>query len=186
MDKNSYIQNLKTVELRPKKIKVSESEPQILLEQDNDMGDVHNRIVNLFKANPNPKEPMIRKWAKEMEMSEDEFEEHIYMVMTRLLKTEHISELFIQQGEIEAMDKGPQKDVVMLRLSMIAELDAANLYERFAELTSNSNIRKVMLDVAHEEKVHSGEFETLVEKLDKSYKKAEEEGKKEIENMKGT
>jgi len=133
MDKEQYINNLKTTDLRPKKFKIKESEPQVLLEK----------------------------------------------------TKEKISELFIKQGEIEAMEPGPQKDITMIRLSIIAELDAANLYERFAELASQDSIRKVMMSVAHEEKVHAGEFETLVEKFDESYEKAEEEGEEEIEDLVG-
>lgn len=100
-------------------------------------------------------------------------------------KEEKVNELFIQQGEIESMENGLQKDMSMLRLSMIAELDASNLYERFAELTDNEDISKVMLDVSKEEKVHAGEFETLLEEIDGEYEEAEEEGEKEVEDMSG-
>ena len=135
MDKERYINNLKSTDLRPKRLKIKESQPEVLLEEKD--------------------------------------------------KKENISELFIKQGEIEAMDAGPQRDIAMLRLSMIAELDASNLYDRFADLATQESIRKVMLDISHEEKVHAGEFETLLEKFDESYEKAEEEGEKEVEDLVG-
>jgi rubrerythrin len=40
-----------------------------------------------------------------------------------------------------------------------------------------------MLDVSQEEKVHAGEFETLMEELDPSYEEAEEEGEKEVKDL---
>lgn len=96
-----------------------------------------------------------------------------------------ITELFIQQGEIEAMDTGPERDMAILRLSMIAELDASNLYERMADLSADENVRKVLLDISGEEKVHAGEFETLLEEIDPDYEEKEEEGEKEVEDLTG-
>lgn len=41
---------------------------------------------------------------------------------------------------------------------MIAELDAVNLYEQLAAMTDDKNIKKVLFDIAKEEKTHVGEF----------------------------
>lgn len=71
-------------------------------------------------------------------------------------------------------------DKEILRLGMIAELDAVNLYEQLAAYTSNINIKKVILDIAREEKTHMGEFQTLLLMLDKQQVKELEEGKKEV------
>jgi hypothetical protein len=98
---------------------------------------------------------------------------------------ESISELFISQGEIEAMSAGDRRDMAILRISMIAELDAVNFYERLAELATHEAIKKVMLDVANEEKVHAGEFEALLEEIDPEYEKLEEEGEDEVEELTG-
>jgi len=246
MDKEQYINNLKSTNLRPNKLRIKESEPQVLLEQDEIQG-VHDKIIDFFMKNKKPADDEIHAFAEKEGINPHKFEGHIYMILgdilsggrsstfkgsfnpkelamgikiesehidmknkkiaekiakdhlseipdyySRLIKMEkdagikekkNISELFIQQGEIEAMDDGPQKDITMLRLSMIAELDASNLYDRFAEITSNDNISKLMLSVSHEEKVHAGEFETLLEEYDQSYEKAEEEGEKEVEDM---
>ncbi len=75
-------------------------------------------------------------------------------------------------------------DKEILRLGMIAELDAVSLYEQLAEMTSNKTIKKVMLDVAREEKTHVGEFQALLLKLDKEQVKELEKGKKEVEELK--
>ena len=63
--------------------------------------------------------------------------------------------------------KKEELDKEILRLGMIAELDAVNLYEQLAAMTENENIKKVLLDIAKEEKTHVGEFQALLLKLDK-------------------
>ena len=76
-------------------------------------------------------------------------------------------------------------DKEILRVGMIAELDAVNLYEQLAAMTENENIKKVLLDIAKEEKTHVGEFQTLLLKEDKEQEKELEEGKKEVEELAG-
>jgi len=76
-------------------------------------------------------------------------------------------------------------DKEILRVSIIAELDAINLYEQMANMTENENIRKILLEVAREEKVHVGEFQTLLLEIDKEQEKELEEGKKEVEELIG-
>jgi rubrerythrin len=72
-------------------------------------------------------------------------------------------------------------DKEILRLGMIAELDAINLYEQMAEYTQNKDIKKVILDIAKEEKTHMGEFQTLLLRLDKQQVNELEAGKIEVE-----
>jgi len=74
-------------------------------------------------------------------------------------------------------------DKEILRAAMIAELDAISLYEQLSARTNNSDIKKVLLDIAKEEKTHTGEFEELLKRLDKEYVSEIEAGKKEIEEM---
>lgn len=74
-------------------------------------------------------------------------------------------------------------DKEILRAGMIAELDAVNFYEQMAAMTENENIRKILLDIAKEEKTHVGEFEALLVKLDKEHAEELEEGKKEVEEL---
>lgn len=71
----------------------------------------------------------------------------------------------------------------ILRIALMAELDAINLYEQLASLTDDENIRTVLLDIAREEKTHVGEFLTLL--LDKDEEQAEEleEGREEVEEL---
>ena len=74
-------------------------------------------------------------------------------------------------------------DREILRVGMIAELDAVNLYEQMAALTTDENIRKILLDIAKEEKTHMGEFQALLLKKDKEQGKELEAGKKEVEEL---
>ncbi len=71
-------------------------------------------------------------------------------------------------------------DKEILRAGLIAELDAVNLYEQMAAMTENEDIKKILLDIAREEKTHVGEFEALLLKLDKEQVKELEKGKEEV------
>jgi len=74
-------------------------------------------------------------------------------------------------------------DKEILRVGIIAEYDAINLYEQMAALAQDENIKKVLLDVADEEKEHVGEFQTLLLQRDERLAKEMEEGKKEVEEL---
>jgi len=74
-------------------------------------------------------------------------------------------------------------DREILRVAIIAELDAVSLYEQLAAVASNKNIKKVLLEVAKEEKTHVGEFQALLLKEDAEQVKELEKGKKEVEEL---
>jgi hypothetical protein len=94
-----------------------------------------------------------------------------------------LSELFVQATEIENIPTGLVRDMQILRLSIIAEYDATNLYEKFAELTENENLKKVLLDVANEEKEHIGEFEHLLASIDLDHDERVDAGEEEAEEL---
>jgi len=82
--------------------------------------------------------------------------------------------------------KNVKKDVLdkeILRVGMIAELDAVNFYEQMAAKASNKHVKEMLLDIAREEKTHIAEFETMLLKLDKEQVKENEKGKKEVLEM---
>jgi len=83
----------------------------------------------------------------------------------------------LQKAKKEDLDKE------ILRAGVIAELDAINLYEQMAALTEKENIRKVLLEIAKEEKTHVGEFQTLLLKEDKEQVEELAEGKREVEEL---
>jgi len=74
-------------------------------------------------------------------------------------------------------------DKEILRVAVIAELDAINLYEQIAHLASNENLKKVLLDIAREEKTHVGEFQTMLLEADKEQEKELAAGKAEIDEL---
>ncbi|MDD3248501.1 MAG: ferritin family protein [Methanosarcina sp.] len=72
-------------------------------------------------------------------------------------------------------------DKEILRAGIIAELDAINLYEQMANLAKNEDIRKILLDIAKEEKTHVGEFQALLLRFDPQQKDELEAGAEEVE-----
>ncbi len=71
----------------------------------------------------------------------------------------------------------------ILRVGLIAELDAINLYEQLASLTKDEKIKTIFLDIAREEKTHVGEFLTLLLMNDEEQEDELEEGKEEVEEL---
>ena len=76
-----------------------------------------------------------------------------------------------------------QPDVELVRIGIIAELDAINLYEQLAALAEDELVKKVFLDIAQEEKEHFGEFMELLRRLDSEIIEALEEGAEEVMDM---
>ncbi len=71
-------------------------------------------------------------------------------------------------------------DREVLRIGMIAELDAVNLYEQLAAMAENKKIKAAFLDIAKEEKTHMGEFQTLLLELDPAQQRELEKARQEI------
>lgn len=90
----------------------------------------------------------------------------------------------LSQSPIDLKKVSKEKlDQEILRLGIMAELDAVSLYEQLAAMTQNTKIKKILLDIAKEEKTHVGEFQALLLQLDKEQVKELEEGKKEVEEL---
>jgi len=70
-----------------------------------------------------------------------------------------------------------------VRLAIIAELDAINLYIQLAEAVDDEDIKKVFLDIAREEKTHVGEFLAILKRLDPEQVSELEAGEKEVEEL---
>ncbi len=90
-----------------------------------------------------------------------------------------LSKIPIDLGRIKKEDL----DKEILRSAIIAELDAINLYEQMADMTRNGKVRKVLLDIAREEKTHVGEFQTLLLIEDREQVQELEEGKREVQEL---
>ncbi len=81
--------------------------------------------------------------------------------------------------------KGEQVDAQVLRLAVIAELDAISLYEQLAAVASSEEIKKVLLDVAKEEKTHVGEFLEMLLRVDEEQVEELKKGREEVEEILG-
>ena len=90
-----------------------------------------------------------------------------------------LSQIPINLGKIKKEDL----DKEILRVGMIAELDAVSLYEQMAAMTGNEIIKQVLLDIAKEEKTHMGEFQALLLKEDEGQAEELEKGKKEVDEL---
>jgi len=75
---------------------------------------------------------------------------------------------------------GKDLDKEILRLGIIAELDAVSLYEQLAAKTKDKKVREILLDIAKEEKTHVGEFQALLLERDEEQTQELEEGRKEV------
>jgi rubrerythrin len=78
-------------------------------------------------------------------------------------------------------DPKTASDSQLLRVGILAELDAVNLYEQMASVAKDPKIKKVLLDVAKEEKTHVGEFLALLNIIDKESENELLNGKKEVD-----
>ena len=73
----------------------------------------------------------------------------------------------------------------VLRLAIISELDAVSLYEQMASKATDPKVKKLMVDVAKEEKTHVGEFEAMLVRLDGDQKTELKAGEKEVNKLLG-
>ncbi|HHW20785.1 MAG TPA: ferritin family protein [Thermodesulfovibrio thiophilus] len=74
-------------------------------------------------------------------------------------------------------------DRQILRIAIIAEFDAINLYEQLSSLTKDEKMKAIFLDIAREEKTHVGEFLTLLLMNDEEQEDELDEGKEEVEEL---
>jgi rubrerythrin len=80
---------------------------------------------------------------------------------------------------------GQALDKEILRIAMIAELDAISLYEQLATQTPSPEIKAVLMDVAKEEKTHAGEFQALLLNADPEQVAELEHGRNEVKELTG-
>ena len=76
-----------------------------------------------------------------------------------------------------------QELIRSIRFMIAAEYEAIQLYQQTAESTDNELAKKVLLDIADEEKEHAGEFLRLLRELDPEEEKFYKEGYEEVEEM---
>ncbi|MCD6203516.1 MAG: hypothetical protein J7I99_04055 [Methanophagales archaeon] len=90
-----------------------------------------------------------------------------------------LSEMPVDLDRVSKEDR----DKEILRVGLIAELDAVNLYEQLAAMAEREEIKQVLLDIAREEKTHVGEFQALLLKEDEEQVRELEHGRREVEEI---
>ena len=73
-----------------------------------------------------------------------------------------------------------------IRFLVAAEYEAVQLYVQLAESTDNELAKVVLNDIADEEKVHAGEFMTLLKTLAPDEDSFYKQGETEVEDLKKT
>lgn len=74
-------------------------------------------------------------------------------------------------------------DKERIRLAIMAEFDAINLYKQLSSDANDKRVKDILNHVAEEEKHHVGEFVHLLNLLDDEQVRANKEGKKEAEEV---
>ena len=74
-------------------------------------------------------------------------------------------------------------DTTSLREAIIAENDAVNLYEQLAVKTKDGKLKKLLLSLAEEEKVHAGELEAALNQIDSENESSTGDGKQEATDL---
>lgn len=70
-----------------------------------------------------------------------------------------------------------------IRLNLAAEHEAVHLYMAHAEAADHPLAKKVLIDIADEERVHAGEFSRLLQILTGDEDKFLKEGAEEVDEM---
>ena len=70
-----------------------------------------------------------------------------------------------------------------IRFMIAAEYEAIQMYQQTAESTDSELAKKVLIDIANEEKEHAGEFLRLLRELDPEEEQFYSEGYAEVEEM---
>ena len=70
-----------------------------------------------------------------------------------------------------------------IRFSIAAEYEAIQFYDQIAESTDDPLVRKVMRDIANEEKEHAGEFLRLLRELEPAEEEYYRHGSGEVEEL---
>jgi len=75
----------------------------------------------------------------------------------------------------------PSELIRALRQDLAAEEEAASLYETHAEMTDHPLAKKILKDIADEERVHIGEFQRLINVLSGDEEELLQKGEEEVD-----
>lgn len=108
--------------------------------------------------------------------------------MEHIQYKENTMSQFVNPGVVMQSDRKLDDRELLraIRQGIAAEHEATHLYEFIADATDNEKVKKVMQDVAKEEKVHVHEFQALLDELDVEEEDAQEQAADEINELSGT
>jgi len=86
-------------------------------------------------------------------------------------------------GKVPDRKLSDEELIRAIRLNLAAEHEAIHLYMAHAEATDHPLARKVLIDIANEERVHAGEFQRLLEILTGDEDRWLAEGREEVDEM---
>jgi len=169
--------------------KIPQPNSSLLENFDDEMKKIHAEIINFFKNKKDPLNDEIIEFGQSIGLNGVEIYRHIAQILGDVLSKEKYDKVVHELLQINPMELKDLpsliKDREMLRLSIIAELDAVSLYEQMAEYASDERVKEVLKDVAYEEKVHAKEFEEVMERVseDDELEKAMKQAEKEVDEM---
>ena len=86
-------------------------------------------------------------------------------------------------GKVPDRKLTPEELIRAIRLNLAAEHEAVHVYMAHAEATDNPLAKKVLIDIANEERVHAGEFARLISILTGDEDSFLAEGAQEVDQM---
>ncbi len=86
-------------------------------------------------------------------------------------------------GKVPDRKLTPDELIRAIRLNLAAEHEAVHIYMAHAEATDNPLAKKVLIDIANEERVHAGEFARLISILTGDEDSFLAEGAQEVDQM---
>jgi len=81
------------------------------------------------------------------------------------------------------MNEDTSPDERNIRELLADEQNAVRKYEEFAVSSDNEQVKRVLLDIAEEEKVHAGELRELLSILGLGSTETDEKGKQEVDDL---
>lgn len=150
---------------------------------------IHIEIIKFFKNKQNPVDNEIVDYGKSLGLNDREIYSHIAQILGKIVykgKEEGVISELLQINPLQLDKLSPIiRDREILRFSILAELDAINVYEQMAEYASNEDVKTVLRDVAFEEKVHAEEFKEVLIRVsqDAEVEKAMNQAKKEVDEL---
>ncbi len=76
-----------------------------------------------------------------------------------------------------------ETDRELMRIAIMAEFDAINLYMQLAATTTDAKLKTVLLDVVKEEKTHVGEFQAMLAARDPEQVRENLHAEKEVKEL---